>query len=207
MRKASFQKNHQEFEDRLKWYASFIAKILIAKNVIRYGYEKIELLEALVLRIATLWDGLVEEDLIDALNKDPSKYAKEVGLRLRKHLSKDECEALLVGHRYLDFKSVDNVQQFAKRYLADAHNPFKLIPRECAKLINQFFTIRHYLNHDSSFARRNYERMLNNQHGLRKMREPGDFLLATNRQTGNIRLIDYLNAFERASQEMRKIGS
>jgi hypothetical protein len=207
MRKSSFQKNHDEFEDTLDWYGDFIARIVGAQRVIRYKYEKTEVLEALVLRIASLWDVLVEDDLVDALNKDASRYGHELGLKLRKHLSRDECEAIFVGHGYLDFRSVGEAQKFAKRFLVDKHNPFKLIPRDAARLINQFFVIRNYLSHYSSRSRRAYEQMLRSEYGLQRIAEPGVFFLARNRRTRNLRLVDYLNAFEKASQEMRRIGT
>ena len=208
MRKSSFQKNHDDFEETLDWYRDFIARIVGAQRVIRYKYEKTELVEALVLRIAALWETLVLEDLVDSLNRDPSKYAAETGLRLRRHLSRDECEAIIVGDGYRDFRSVDSAIDFAKKHLADAHNPFKLVPKHTIRPINEFCgTVRNYLSHYSSFARRRYHRMLTNQYGLKRMREPGDFLLATNKKSKNLRLVDYFGAFEAASVEMRKIGN
>lgn len=208
MKKSSFQKNHDDFEMWLYIYADLIDGILRAKRVIRDKNDKFELVEALMLRIASLWDMLVEEDLIDALNKDPSKYAEELQLRLRKQYSRDECEALLVGTRYLDFKSVEQVQDFAGRYLVDEHNAFRLIPADSRTLINEFtVTMRNYLTHYSSFTRRAYERLMKKKCRFKNIRQPADFLVARSRQSGNRRLDDYLDAFFTASEEMRKIGS
>ena len=68
--------------------------------------------------------------MVTSLNRDSTKYSTEIGLKLRKHLTKDESEAILIGHRYIDFKSVDDVKRFAKKHLVDKFNPFKLVDND-----------------------------------------------------------------------------
>jgi hypothetical protein len=73
------------------------------------------LIEVSVHRVCARWDNLVQLDIITSLNRDSTRYAKELDLRLRKHLTRDECEAVLFGHRYLDFRSVGDIKTFGKK--------------------------------------------------------------------------------------------
>ena len=99
MKKASFDKNHKDFEKWIDWYGDFLDNHLYTLS----QFEQYELLEAFVLRIAVRWEVLVIQDIIASLNHDSSKYSAEIGLNLKRHLTKDESEAILVGHRYIDF--------------------------------------------------------------------------------------------------------
>jgi hypothetical protein len=132
MKKANFDTSHTEFETWIMWYGNFLKRLIEAQRIVRTKVEKLELVEALVLRCAVRWEVLVQEDIITSLNRDSSAYASALGLRLRKHLSRDECKATLVGHRYLDFRSVADIKRFGKNYLSSAHNPFRAISSRCA---------------------------------------------------------------------------
>src|SRR5712692_7501162 len=103
MRKKSFKKTHQEFETWLNLYEAYMEEVAaIAAGAFGRRPVKTELIEALALRTAVRWERVVEDDIITSLNRDSSAYATALGLRLRQHLSRDECIAMLVGHRYLD---------------------------------------------------------------------------------------------------------
>ena len=99
MKKASFSKNHRDFENSIDWYGNFLDRQIPVMSQI----DLYELLETFVLRIAARWEVLVVEDLITSLNRDSSKYSAEIGLNIGKHLTKDQSEAILIGHRYIDF--------------------------------------------------------------------------------------------------------
>ena len=131
------------------------------------------------VRIGARWEDLVQTDLINCLNRDTSAYAAELGLSLRKHMTRDECQALLFGTGYLDFRSVRELKNFAKRHLA----------------------------HYSPYAERTYYRLLRRQYHFRRMRAPAEFLLATDYRTGNMRIIDFIKAFLRAEEAMWKAVS
>jgi len=137
-----------------------------------------------------------------SLNRDCSRYAETLGLRLRQHLSRDECEAILLGHRYLDFRSVGDIKRFGKRYLVPRWNPFGAITGQQARTIDDFFLIRNYVAHYSSYARRAYRAMLERRHHFRRIPEPGPYLMATDRKTGQYRWGTYLVVFLQCSQNM-----
>jgi len=203
MRKADFNKNHASFDDWLLWYGDFLKRIIEAKRVIGSRFEKSELVEALVLRCAARWEVLVTEDIITSLNRDSSAYAEALDLRLRAHLSRDECKAMLLGQRYLDFRSVQELIGFGKKYLAPAFNPFAGIKRPQATKINEFLIMRNVLAHYSDYAWRPYYKFMKNRYRYDRVPEPGAFLIAVTYE-GEYRWSEYIRGFLRASQEMIK---
>ena len=207
MRKASFDKSHDEFENWLFWYRDFLAKIQEAKQVVSRKFEKLELLEAIILRCAVRWEDLVLNDMIISLNRDSSKYSNELGLRLRKHLTLSEAEVILVGHRYIDFRSVSEIKAFGKRYLLSRFNPFKVITNPWSDAIDEFLTMRNLLAHYSRKAWRTYRTMMRNRYRLKRIPEPGSFLFSTNPSTHYVRWSEYLGTFHKCSRAMRRAVS
>ena len=204
MRKADFRNNHEEFDDWIWWYSDFVGELVTDRRIVLSKAEKRELIEATVHRVCARWDALVEADIITSLNRDSTRYTKELGLTLRKHLTRDECEAVLFGHRYLDFRSVGEIKSFGKRYLDPRYNPFDVIPTSIAKTIDDFFIIRNVLSHYSRYAQRRYERRLKAKHTFARLPQPGDYLLAVDRAAEMMRWTRYLEAFMDASEVMRK---
>jgi len=203
MRKADFKKNHLEFERWIIWYGDFLKKLIEAKKVVTSDFEKMELVEALVLRCAVRWEVLIEDDIIASLNHDSSAYANNLGLRLRKHLTRDESEAMIIGHRYMDFKSVADVKKFAKKYLVPKYNPFEHIPSPNAEKIDEFMIFRNFLAHYSGYSKRAYRKMMVKKYSYTRVPEPGAFLIKVNPKTHAYRWSDYLVNFLRCSEKMR----
>lgn len=201
MRKADLAKNHDEFEEDMDWYIEFLIRMLGAKRVVKYD-DKLEILESLVIRLCAIWEAFIEGEMIDCLNIDCSKCKEELQLKLPKHLTKDLCEAILVGPGYLNFRNVDDIKKLAKQVLPENVNPFRLIrTNPTAKRINEFYTMRNYLTHYSGKSRRTLQRMYQDSQGLKNFRQPGDFLIAHRGK----RLIQYIDAFLDASKQMRGI--
>lgn len=207
MRKADFEKNHDEFEWFLVFYGDLFKRLIEARKVVRTKYEKEELVEALILRCAVRWELLVERDIITSFNRDSSAYACALGLRLRKHLTRDEVEAMVIGHKYLDFKSVEQIKDFGKKYLIESYNPFNAINPKCGDKINEFLTMRNLLSHYSSYAWRAYNKMMKNKYSYTRIPQPGAFLISLDSRTGNYRWAEYLLNFLKCSEDMRKAVS
>ena len=203
MRKANFDTSHTEFENWITWYGNFLKRLIEAQRIVRAKQEKLELVEALVLRCAVRWEVLVQEDILTSLNRDSSAYASALGLRLRKHPSRDDCKAMLFGHRYLDFKTVADIKRFGKNYLSSAYNPFRAISSQCAERIDEFMTMRNVLAHYSDFAWRPYHRFMQSKYNYKRVPEPGEFLARTNTKSHEYRWSEYLTAFLQCSGDMR----
>ena len=207
MRKSGFRVDHTYFRGSLLWWSDFVIRVATTNDVVQDDGERHELADTAVLRIGAKWEALVQADLINCLNRDTSKYAAELGLRLRKHMTRDECQALLFGTGYLDFRSVRELRAFAKRYLLNSFDIFARIPRDCEKPIDRFFIIRNLVAHYSPYAERAYYRLLRTQYNFHRMRAPGEFLLAVDGRSGNMRIIDFINAFLKAERAMFKAAS
>ena len=203
MKKSDFKTSHQEFEWWISWYGDFLYKIVEAKRVIKTKYEKTELVEAFVLKVATVWENLVEEDIITSLNRDCSVYGEYLGLRIRKHLNRDECRAIIIGHNYLDFKSIGNLKSFAKKYLAPAQNPFAAITSQATKKIDEFMIMRNVIAHYSDLAWRSYNKKMKEEYNYKRVPEPGDFLIAVDTRTNEYRWSKYFGTFLKCSEKMR----
>jgi len=204
MKKSNFLKYHTEFLNWIIWYGDFLKKINDAKKIVKTKYQKAETTEAFVLRIATRWENLCIEDIITSLNIDSSIYANALNLRLRKHLTRDECKAMLFGRRYFDFKSVGDLKRFGKTYLNPNYDPFIGIQKNESKNIDEFFGIRNFLAHYSEYSKRSYKRIMIERYNYLKVPEPGYFLNSITKD-GYYRWSDYLLSFQKASDEMLKI--
>ena len=204
MRKAAFEINHKKFDDWLWSYSDFILDLIDSEKLARTKYQKSELLELAVLKVCMRWDVLIEQDIITSLNRDSSIYAKKIGLNLRKHMTRDECEAMLIGHRFLDFRSAGDVKGFGKKHLNPKYNPFGAITGELIKIIDNFFIIRNIVAHGSRYAWHTYTAMIKKNHSFKKIPKLGDYLLGVDRKTKNIRWTIYIEAFLETSNLMLK---
>ena len=201
MRKADLIKNHDEFEEDMEWYKDFLQRVLRAQRVLGSRDDKLEIIESSLIRICALWEAFIEGEMIDCLNIDCKKCSEYLQLELPRHLTRNLCEAVLLGTTYLDFKSVGDIKGFAKKVYPDVVNPFNKIHPATSKKIDEVYVMRNYLSHYSSKSRRALKQVYEGKYGLIKFRQPGDFLFSY----AGRRLFGYIDAFLDASKQMRAI--
>ena len=149
MRKADLTKNHDWFEQELIRVYDFLNRVKEPKLVIKGlldKYDPYEITESSIVRICAIWESFVEEELVDCLNLDCSKFSEYLRLDLPKDMNKNMCSAILLGDRYLDF-GIDNIKHRADQVLCDVNNPFKLIDKKTCDKIKEVYIIRNYLSH------------------------------------------------------------
>jgi hypothetical protein len=208
MKKGNYQDNHKNFDEWIDWYFGFTYELFEQRKAFTSKFEKAEFLEAFVLRVVTRWEYLVEKDILISLNHDSSKYSDYLGLRLPKHLSMDECEAIVVGFRYLDFKSVGDVKSFGRKYLVPKYNPFEAITPKNSKIIDELIIMRNYLTHYSHYSRRAYYNHMKKELHYSRVPEPGVYLLGCSAYPKKIyRWYGYLVHFIVTSKGMIKAVS
>ena len=207
--KAEFNK----FFIRINEHTDLLQKIFEAKKVVVPPEKKKEILtdilpsekkqihEAFVLKIYVAWEVLVENLFIECLSCDPSEYAKFKTIKLPKRLTKDVCRGLISGLGYFDFKDTGDLKGKAKRVLVPKYNPFKMIPLDEGKMIDEFCVIRNYLSHYSDSSKQSLMRMYKYKYSL-SFREPGDFFFELDKHKKQIRFANYTNAFLKAADEM-----
>jgi hypothetical protein len=196
------ERTFDDFLHSMNWYIDFLNKVFAAQRVLKGEREKKEVLEAFVFKIHVTWGIFIEELLIDCLNRDTSQYANYMALKVPKHLPRSQCKAILTGLRYVDFRSVSEIKKVAQDILVPENNPFKAIPKSASDKIDEFYKIRNYLAHYSGLARRSLAAMYKRAYGMRRFREPGDFLYSLRRRKDRIRLADYIEAFRDAAEQM-----
>ena len=138
---------------------------------------------------------------MDCTNIDCSQLAAHVDATLPQHLTLAMCQAILFGGRYSDFRSVGDLRGFAKKVLPDHVNPFAKIASATGQRIDDTFTMRNYLSHQSKVSRRALMRTYAERYKLQRFREPGAFLVANRYR----RLAECLVAFRSASGQMAGI--
>jgi hypothetical protein len=199
MRKADLRHNHKTFEAALTRYRAFAEKVIQAKRVIGTTAEKRDLAESTLLRVCAQWERFVDEHIVDCVNRDHSKLREYFSVAIPPNPSWDLCHALIIGAKYLDFRSIGELAGFTAKILPDASNPFKKIGKAEHRMIDETFKMRNYLSHYSQASRRALEKVYGKQYGMKRFIEPGAFLLADQ----GSRLLTYIDAFQRASTAMR----
>lgn len=202
MKKSSFEDTFQRFFYWMVWYTDFLEKVTYARRVISQPEEKRELFEAFVLKIHVTWEVLVEDLLIDCLNRDTSKYAQYTNRDIPKHLARDVCEALICGLGFFDIKGIGQLKGIANNIIVTKYNPFNMISGDDGKKIDEFYKIRNYLAHYSERSRQSLLKMYKSDYGLKTFREPGDFLFAFDKVNKRIRLINYISSFFSAGDDI-----
>lgn len=201
MRKASIKQNHEDFEDKLDILDRIAAQI-VRRQIGADLDESDVLAEGVVLSVAGYWEEVLDEDFVDALNRDTSAYAKHVEIELPKNLSRDICFGLLIGDGYLDLRDTGAIVSRAKKVLVD--NPFAHLTNTVRKSIDQFYVLRNYVAHRSQRAYRRYRGMLEKDFHYKRVVRPGVFLRAEGDSLGNPRLEFFLHRFREASETIRK---
>jgi hypothetical protein len=199
MRKADLQHNHVSFDEALARYRSFMQKIVGAQRVVSTAQEKRDIAESVILRLCANWESFLDEHLVDCINVDHSQLSEYFGATIPPNPSKALCQALLFGGSYRDFKSFSDLKGFSKKPLPQASNPFLVITVAQSARIDEAYKIRNYLSHYSAAGRRALLRVYQQQYGMTRFLEPGQFLLAYNGR----RLWGYFDAFEAASAAMK----
>jgi len=189
-----------DFDESLRTYVYLNSKIASSQRVIQHPWQKRELLEAIVLRLVTLWEVFVEDVIVGCLSGDCSRYAQFHGVVLREDLSVGECRAMLTGGGYLDFRDVGHVQAVAQQILVV--NPFTAIPEASSRKIDELIVMRNYICRYSGRAERALAEVYRNYH-IQRFREPGSFLWGDARRGGQTRMGAYLDALRDAASAMR----
>ena len=188
------------------WYTDFFKKISNSKRVILTPTEKKETLEAFVLKVYVTWEILVQDLLVDCLNRDTSQYAKNKNTKLPRHLSRNVCKNLISGLDYFNFTDTNDIKGKARKILVSQYNCFahKDISKvkDDLKKVDEFREIRNYLAHYSSHSKQKLLKIYKSKYSLKKFCEPGSFLSAFDKQTKRIRFLNYTNAFFNVADEM-----
>ena len=214
MRKPSIQQNFNSFYEWMNYYEDFLQTILdtetltIKSKTDRWNEklgnnEKIEIFEAFIFKIDATWQSFVRSLFVDCLNKDLTKYSNSTFSDLPKHLPWQVCRAMVNGLNYFDFRTIEELKKIGKKYLVDKYNPFKEIPNDIGRQIDDFFTIRNFVTHQSHFSLNKLRLMYKNKYNLKRYKKPGIFLMTFNKKLDNLQFGIYMDCMEKAAKRMK----
>lgn len=204
MKKASLQDRLRKLRDWIDSYEGIYDSLLNCPIDYLSKEQKIELVEAIAIRLCTIWNFSVEDLLIDCLNWDATQYKLTKHAKgLPKHLSRIECELLLTGTGYFDIKSIRELKKKGRDYLVEAYNPFRAISNKDAKKIDELIVMRNFLAHYSSHSRHKLHKdVYKNSYRQTNFKHPGPFLLAKERTSRRTRMHTYFSAVRSAAHSM-----
>lgn len=205
MKKASPKVSLKNLLDWLDTYQAMFDTIVALPKETFSKEQKVELVEALAMKVCAIWSICAEDLLIDCLNKNSEQYADFMGVsRMPKHIPRTLCEFMINGIGFFDFKNVDDLKKKAKDILIDQNNPFKDITPADRKKIDELFTMRNYVAHYSIMSGRRLGKIYRNTYHMKNFVEPGYFLLAIaiGKAPKKPRFHGYLDAMRSASNAM-----
>lgn len=200
MRKSDLQKNHEPFDAAVTRYRNFMQKIISAKHTVNSAQEKRDVVESVLLRLCANWESFIDAHLVDCVNCDSSKLSEYFSVAIPTNPDWGLCHALIFGNSYQDFKNFGDLKGFTKKVLPDNSNPFLQISRTHTEKIDEVYKIRNYLSHYSSVSRRALMKVYKEKYQMSRFLEPGYFVLGYSA----MRLWQYFNAFEGASNDMKR---
>ena len=180
----------------MELYIGISDKIVNDDKIFTEKDEKVVIIESLVLKICTEWELLIEELMIDCLNRDSSQYSEFIAGKLPKHIPRSQCMAMIQGMGYVDFKGISDVKRKAKLILTDEFNPFKYIARGDGNKIDELYKFRNYIAHLSNQSERSLKNVYFKRYQLERFQDPGRFLMATDTKTKKPRLDSYIKSLD-----------
>ena len=194
MRKGSIELTLDIFFEDLDRYIDILNKVISDDSPFTRD-ERAELFESFVLKVCSIWEVMVENLMVDCLNRNSSQYAKYMAMTLPRHMSHNQCRAMILGIGYLDFKGISDIKRKSKNILVEDYNPFSQMPSSSGKKIDEFYKFRNFIAHKSIRAEKTLENVYLNTYKLKKVPTAGNFLLAQDKKLKQPRLGIYLNAF------------
>jgi len=202
MKKSAIENTLNNFLGWMEVYIGISDKIIKEKSLFTEREEKIELIESLVLKICAQWEVLIEELVVDCLNRDSSQYSEYLASKLPKHIPRAQCHAMIQGLGYVDFKGVGDIKRKAKLILTDEYNPFKKIAKGDGDKIDELYKFRNYIAHLSNQAERSLKNVYFKKYHMKRFQEPGRFLMALDNKSKKPRLGIYIEALYSAVDDM-----
>ena len=193
----------ENFFEEINWFTDVLSKIYNTKDVTLR--TKREIHEAYVLKIQVTWEIFAENLLVQCLKLNTSQYAEYKDIKLSKRLSTDVCRALISGIEYFNVKGADHLKKIAKTILAPSCNPFKEIPSDISRKINEFYIFRNYIAHQSQKAKRSLSKIYTDVYDIiGKFPSPGEVLLTkVPTMKEQIFFADYINSFIAAAHTIK----
>jgi hypothetical protein len=103
-----------------------------------------------VIKLYRIFESLMLDCLIGAINNDTATLSEKSGIAFPKHLTDEVCEYIITGQGYFDFKGRDGLISIVKRYVPDTHYILTVIKdAKHKKALEYLCALRNFAAHES----------------------------------------------------------
>lgn len=108
-----------------------------------------------VIQLYRLFEGLILDTLVGAINQDMTTLSSKTGVNFPKHLNDEVCEYLVTGGGYFDFKGRDGLISTIKKHVPDTHYLVAIIKKDTYKrALNVLSALRNHAAHQSEKSKK-----------------------------------------------------
>ncbi len=123
----------REIKKAAKRFIEEVDILLEYNSVVSTGQtdaHKSLILNGAVIQLYRLFEGLMLETLVGAINQDMETFSSKTKVNFPKHLNDEVCEYLVTGGGYFDFKGRDGLIQTIKRHVPDGHYLLTIVKKD-----------------------------------------------------------------------------
>lgn len=108
-----------------------------------------------VIQLYRLFEGLILETLVGAINQDMATFSAKTNVTFPKHLNDEVCEYLVTGGGYFDFKGRDGLISTIKKHVPPTHYLLTTIKKDqYKKSLNVLTALRNHAAHQSDKSKK-----------------------------------------------------
>lgn len=148
----------REIKKAAKRFIASVDALLIYTDAVSQGQtdaHKSLIFDGAVIKLYRLFEELMLDVLVGAVNQDTSTLSTTIGIPLPKHLSDEVCNYLLFGKRYFDFKGRSGLIQVIGDAVPDSHYFKKIVERPLyTQALNVLSALRNFAAHESDKSRK-----------------------------------------------------
>jgi len=117
--------------------------------------------EYAIIRLYRIFERMVLETLVGAVNNDTSTLSANAGIKFPKHLTDEVCEYLLTGGDFFDFRGRDGLIKEIKSVVPDGHFLVGIVKNTKYKQsLEQLSAVRNYAAHDSAVSKARFKKVI-----------------------------------------------
>lgn len=142
--------------------------------------------EIVAVHLYAGWQRYAEDRLVEALINHPQQFLLQNRISNLKRIPR-ALAAVLVrgGERYFDFRSTEDLVRKGDRFVGQAANPFRRLPKSLQSELDCLGALRNRIVHYSESARKAYKKRTMEIYGLKRERYVEGFLTSIDRRSNS----------------------
>jgi len=161
-KKKSVKKTAKQFAEQADAISSFLEHCKASLSEEQQSWVH----EYAVIRLYRVFEDLILNALVGAINNDTSTLSQLSGVSFPKHLTDEVCEFLVIGDGYFDFKGRDGLISTLKNFVPQDHYLVQTAKKgKYKEPLQKLCALRNYAAHESSTSKTRAKEATN-QHNL-----------------------------------------